>query len=138
MLQNCVIFNDNVHEEITSKETKAKNQLNLVHEEPMLFGEENEKGLVLDGFDLKVVKIGENGVTESDILVHDATTESIVLHSMLIDMKLPDFPIAMGIIRNVEAVTYDEALMSQIDSEKDKFSSLDEMFVSGNTFEVNP
>jgi len=136
VLQNCVIFNDNVHEAITGKDTKADNQLILEDGKPMIFGADKNKGLVLDGFDLKVVSIGENGVTEADILIHDSTNENITLHSMLIDMKLPEFPIAMGIIRNVEAATYDQALVNQIESEKGKFASLDEMFASGNTFEV--
>ncbi len=136
ILQNCVIFNDKVHQAITSKDTKADNQLNLEHGKPMIFGKEMNKGLVLDGLDLKVVTIGENGITESDILIHDAYCESTTLHNMLIGMKLPEFPIAMGVIRQVEALVYDEALMEQIESEKGKFNSLDEMFSSGNTFEV--
>lgn len=136
VLQNCIIFNDNVHEEITSKENKADNQLNLAHGERMIFGKDMNKGIVLDGLELKVVTIGENGFTEEDILIHDAKVENTTLHTMLVNMKLPEFPIAMGIIRNVEAATYDQAMLQQIESEKGKFASLDEMFVSGNTFEV--
>ncbi|MCB0482203.1 MAG: 2-oxoacid:ferredoxin oxidoreductase subunit beta [Flavobacteriales bacterium] len=136
VLQNCVIFNDKVHEHITSKETRDDNQLILQHGEAMIFGKEKNKGLVLDGLSLKVVTIGENGVSESDILVHDATTENKTLHIMLASMKGPDFPIAMGVIRNVAAPTYDNSLHEQIKSQAGKFSSLDEMFMSGNVFEV--
>jgi 2-oxoglutarate/2-oxoacid ferredoxin oxidoreductase subunit beta len=138
VLQNCVIFNDNVHEKITSKETRDDNQLILEHGRPMIFGKESNKGIRLNGLELEVVTIGENGVTESDLLIHDAHSENSTLQSMLIQMKLPDFPVAMGVIRDVESPSYDDALYAQIESEKknSKFQSLDELFQSGNTFEV--
>ena len=37
----------------------------------MIFGVELNKGIVLNGFKLEVVTIGENGITEDDILVHN-------------------------------------------------------------------
>jgi 2-oxoglutarate ferredoxin oxidoreductase subunit beta len=139
VLQNCVIFNDKVHAAITGKESKADNQLILEHGKPMLFGAENNKGLRLKGLELEVVSIGENGVTEADILVHDETLESPILHIMLSRMKLPEFPIAMGVIRNVNKNVYDQALHAQRDNEmaNSKFGSLNDLFLSGNTFKVN-
>ncbi len=138
ILQNCVIFNDNIHEAITGKETKLDNQLILEHGKPMLFGKENNKGIRLNDLELEVVTLGENGVTEADLLVHDAETESTTLHNLLVQMKLPKFPVAMGTIRKVKATTYDEALYAQrtYEMENSKFKSLDELFMSGNTFEV--
>jgi 2-oxoglutarate ferredoxin oxidoreductase subunit beta len=138
VLQNCVIFNDKVHSEITSKETRADNQLILEHGEPMLFGKENNKGIKLNGLELEVVTIGENGITLDDILVHDAKTESPALHYMLSRMSLPDFPVAMGIIRDTEAQVYDKAMYDQINLEKEnsRFNSLNDLFLSGNTIKV--
>jgi len=138
VLQNCVIFNDNVHESITSKETRDDNQLVLKHGQPMIFGKESNKGIRLNGLELEVVTIGENGVSEADLLVHDAHTQSPVLHTMLVRMKLPEFPVAMGVIRDVEAPVYNDELEAQIADaiHKSKFQSLDELFQSGNTFEV--
>ena len=69
VLQNCVIYNDKTHGSVTSKETKDDNQLHLEHGKPMLFGPDNQKGLRLSGLKLEVVTIGENGVTEKDIVV---------------------------------------------------------------------
>lgn len=138
ILQNCVIFNDNTHEAITSKETRQKNQITLEHAKPMLFGDNNCKGLRLNGLELEVVTIGENGITERDILVHDAHTQSRILHHMLIEMKLPDFPIAMGVIRDVELGSYDAEFHQQIAESMSNsgVSSVEELFFSGNTFEV--
>lgn len=139
ILQNCVIFNDSTHEAITSKETRLQNQLILEHGKPMLFGENNSKGLRLNGLELEVVTVGENGITESDILIHDAFSASPVLHQMLIRMQLPDFPVAMGVIRNVSAPVFDQEFHQQItDSQKNaRYSSVDEMFLSGSTFKVS-
>lgn len=139
VLQNCVIFNDDVHNAITSKETKADNQLILEHGKPMLFGKEMNKGIRLNGLKLEVVTVGENGVLEKDILVHDASAVDPTLHSMLIRMKLPDFPVAMGIIRNTNSEVYNDLFHDQIENERKKseFKSLDDLFHSGNVFHVN-
>ena len=80
----------------------------------MIFGADKDKGLVLDGLDLKVVKIGENGVKESDILVHDAKNPDYTLQLKLAKMRFPDMPVAMGVIRDVEEDHYDELLERQI------------------------
>ena len=113
-LVNCVIFNNGAHGWLAEKANRADRSIVLEHGKPMIFGNEQNKGLVLDGFNLKVVTIGENGITEKDILVHDATTEDPTLHMKLALMTGPDMPIAMGIIRNVEVETYDEAVENQI------------------------
>lgn len=139
ILQNCVIFNDATHEAITSKESRINNQIVLEHGKPMLFGENNSKGLILNGAELKVVKIGENGITENDILVHDTNQKSNIIHQMLIQMKLPDFPVALGVIRNVDSKCYDSEFHSQIFESKtnSKYKSVDQLFLSGSTFQVN-
>lgn len=139
VLQNCVIFNDKTHAAITSKETKLNNQILLEHGKPMLFGENNNKGLRLNGLNLEVVTIGENGISEEDILVHDASAKSNVLHNLLIQMKLPEFPIAMGVIRNADANVYDKAFFEQMQHQEQlsKYKSLDDLFMSGNIFTIN-
>ena len=74
-MQNCVIFNDKVFSDYTAKENRLDNIITIEHGKPMIFGAENNKGLVLNGFKLEVVTIGENGVSEDDILVHDAVPQ---------------------------------------------------------------
>jgi len=140
VLQNCVIFNDEVFDAITGKETRADNQLLLEHGKPMRFGANNDKGLRLRGLELEVVTLGQNGITEADLLVHDATCESNVLHHLLAQMRLPDFPIAMGVIRSAEGPVFDADFAEQMkaEQERSKYTSLDALFLSGNTFTINP
>lgn len=138
VLQNCVIFNDDTHAAITSKETKSKNQLILEHGKPMLFGENNSKGIRLRGLELEVVTLGENGITTEDILIHDETTTSGVLHYMLMQMRLPEFPVALGVIRNAEASVFDDDFSAQMKVQKEtsKFNTVNDLFLSGNTFQI--
>lgn len=138
VLQNCVIFNDGVHETITDPKTRDERQIFLKHGEPMVFGTNRDKGLVLEKGKLKVVQIGEGGVQLADILVHDATDPDVYLHQALISMKYPDFPVAMGVVRAVPAKVYDEAMEAQIVEAKTKsrITSVDELLASGNTWKV--
>lgn len=119
-LVNCVIFNNGTHSWIADREERAERTVLLEHGKPMIFGKERNKGLVLDGWNLRVVTIGENGVTEGDILVHDAATEDDTLHRKLALMQAPDFPIALGVIRNVESETYDQAVHAQLQEVQQK------------------
>lgn len=69
VLQNCVIFADGAHSAVTDKELKEERQIVLRHGEPMIFGKNKDKGLVLaKSGELKVVEIGKDGITEKDIL----------------------------------------------------------------------
>jgi len=138
VLQNCVIYNDNVHAAITDKKFAKERQLFLEHGKPMIFGENDNKGLVLDGFRLKVATIGENGVTLNDILVHDAHNPEPYLHLMLSNMAFPEYPVAFGVIRNVDALTYNEGLKKQTEEvmKTSKFKSMNDLLYSGSIWEV--
>lgn len=138
VLQNCVIFNNGTHADITNKDSKDDNQLWLEHGKPMIFGKERNKGLRLKGTKLEVVTIGENGITEKDILVHDKTTEDTGIHMMLAQMSLPEYPVAFGIIREVKKPTYDQLFDEQIETvtEQSSIKCVDDLLNSGDTWTV--
>lgn len=139
ILQNCVIYNDKTHSYLNDKEYKDDRQIILRHGEPMIFGKERDKGLILDGLKLKIVKIGEDGITEDDILVHKANENNPGIHTMLANMRYPNYPIAMGVIRNVQAPSYEVSLETQIEKVKtlSKITNMDDLFNSGTVWEVN-
>ena len=138
VLQNCVIYNNGIHQAITDPEHRADRQLILEHGKPMLFGAEKEKGLIMKKGRLKVAKIGENGITEDDILIHDAFEADPTLHLSLINMSLPDLPVAFGVIRSVKAPAYDTEMERQIEQVQHnrKMNSVDELLNSGNIWKV--
>ena len=135
VLQNCVIFNDGAFDKYTDRAVKDDAQLYVEHGKPMIFGKDSNKGLVLDGLKLKLVTIGEDGITENDILVHDAKEKDPTLHLMLARLEMP---IVTGVIRAVEEKTYDELCNERIEKIKSnaKFKSVNELFASGETYEV--
>ena len=138
ILQNCVIYNDNAFDAVTNRATQEDNQLHLEHGKPMIFGKDKNKGIRLSRLRLEVVTIGENGITEDDILVHDAHEPDTAIHNMLIRMELPDFPVALGIIRAVETVSYDQLVREQYESSKKnaRYGTMDELLASGHTWEI--
>ena len=135
ILQNCVIFNDGCFTQFTDKKVKEDKQIFLEHGKPMIFGKERDKGLVLNGLKLEVATIGENEVTEEDILIHDAKCEDNTLHQMLVKLQ---YPLATGIIRSFEDTTFEqrEAMLNAEVKSKSQFSKVDELFFSGETYEV--
>lgn len=138
VLQNCVIYNDKAHAFITDKAMKEDRQLIVEHGKPMIYGIERNKGIVIDGLKLKTVTIGENGITEADILVHDAHDPDPTLHLMLVGLNAPEFPVVLGVIRSVEAETYDQKFHQQIahiQSTSNK-KSLQDVLYSGNIWKV--
>jgi 2-oxoglutarate ferredoxin oxidoreductase subunit beta len=138
ILQNCVIFSNKIHGLVTNRETKHDNQIHLKAGEPMIFGKESDKGIVLKGTKLVVVKIGVNGITKDDLLVHDPTDEDPGIHNMLARMSAPEFPVAMGVIRAIKQDTYDDLMVKCIEHEKviSPFKNVDDMLMSGNTWEI--
>jgi 2-oxoglutarate ferredoxin oxidoreductase subunit beta len=139
VLQNCVIFNNKIHAELTNKDVKDEHQIYLEHGKPMIFGKERNKGLILKESEFEVVKIGENGVSLQDILVHDAHSANDTLHFMLTRMRLPRYPVAMGVIRAWKTEVYEDLLYEQMKGarKKSKIHSVDELLHSGNIFEID-
>ena len=139
ILQNCVIFNDGTHESVYTKEGRKKNAIYVRHGEKLVFGENNEFGLVQQGFGLKVVEIGKDGYTLDDVLTHDAHCEDNTLQTKLALMGNGDgFPIALGVIRDVDAPTYDEAVHAQLAevSGMKKYHNFEELLETNDTWEV--
>lgn len=138
VLQNCVIFNDATHENIVGKEVRDDRIILLKHGEKMIFGKDLNKGLVFDGEEIKVVTIGENGVSMDDILVHNQTTKNPNMHYMLARMTYPEHPVAIGVIRAVEQATYDSMLTEQVEyaMENTNIKNVKDLLNSGKTFEI--
>jgi len=115
--QNCVIFNPMEWTGLDDRKTRDENILYLEHGKPMVFGKNNDKGIVLDGFNPKVVTLGDD-YSEEDLVVHDET--SLELAYILSGMEHPEFPAPMGVIRRVAKQTYGDGLMGQIEEAREQ------------------
>lgn len=138
MLQNCVIFNDKTHEAFAERTVRADRTIVVRHGEPLIFGANKDKGLVLDGLSLKVVTIGEGGWKKEDLLVHNAKESNPGVHMMLVNMQYPDYPVALGVIRDVEDSTYEINLQAQLEKvlSTAKIKCVDDLLNSGDTWDV--
>lgn len=138
ILQNCVIYNNGIHNRITDREYRADRTIHLVHGEKMIFGKEHNRGIVQDGFLLKAIEIGKDGYTIDDVLVHDAHTQSNFLHQQLAMMDGTDLPLAIGVIRDVAAPTYNDEVSRQTEEVRAAhgFDSLRSLILAGDTWAV--
>ncbi len=139
VLVNCVIFNDGIHKDITDKDYRAERTIFLRHGEKMIFGKEENKGIVLDGLKLKTVTLGEDGYTLDDVLVHDAHAQDLTLHTMLAMMTNESgLPIALGVIRDIEAPVYDRCVDQQVKDvqAKNPTRKLHDLLMKGEVWEV--
>jgi 2-oxoglutarate ferredoxin oxidoreductase subunit beta len=120
VLQNCNIFNDGAHRDFTDREVRDDRTLVLEHGRPMIFGKNRDRGLRLNGLRPEIVTIGEDGVTEADILLHDETNPDATVHNMLARIYWPEFPVPLGVIRNVPRPTHDRLVQAQLDEAVDR------------------
>jgi 2-oxoglutarate ferredoxin oxidoreductase subunit beta len=137
IFQNCVVYNDAVFEEFTARETAADTQLHVEHGKPLRFGKEKNRGLRLrpGTLELEVVTVGENGVTDADVLVHDQTNRPLAM--LLAGLEPPGFPMALGVLYDDPAPSYETAMYAQIEQERKTVrGDLAEILLQANTWSV--
>ncbi|HED07881.1 MAG TPA: 2-oxoacid:ferredoxin oxidoreductase subunit beta [Ignavibacteria bacterium] len=138
--QNCNIFNDGAFSPLTDKNTKADNVLVLENNKPMVFGKENDKGVILDGFTPRVVDLTDSKYSLDDLWVHNE--HDIHASRAHILSQFPEFeglPTPIGIFRHIDKPTYEHDLHQQLKDviAKEGEGNLKDLLFSGNTWEVN-
>jgi 2-oxoglutarate ferredoxin oxidoreductase subunit beta len=141
VFQNCPVFNDGAYTFITEKASKADAQLRMEHGKPLLFGKDNKKGIRFNAksAELEVVTLGEKGVTEADILVHDAHRADPTIAFMLANLsEKTGFPTPIGVFRDVRKPTADEITWEIIGKAKTAKGDVDlkKLLASGDTWVI--
>ncbi|HBB86676.1 MAG TPA: 2-oxoacid:ferredoxin oxidoreductase subunit beta [Blastocatellia bacterium] len=136
--QNCNIFNDHAFDSFAERSVRTDRVLYLEHGKPMIYGKDRNKGIRMNGAHPEVVTIGENGINEDDLLVHDIYLQDPSVAFMLARMEQPDFPQPVGIFRAVERPSYEELMVDQIEAAIAKVGpgSLEKLINSGDTWVV--
>ena len=133
IFQNCVIFNNKTWEPVTGRENKDEQTLVLEEGKPLTFGADRNKGIRLNGLDPEVVTLGEDGVSEADLLVHNPKTANPAYASLLAQMAYPAFPTPFGILRHLEGrETYEDAVGHQITAARSKGEGELQALLTGN------
>ncbi|MCB0355344.1 MAG: hypothetical protein KDD64_17555, partial [Bdellovibrionales bacterium] len=93
IFQNCNVFNDGAFDDFADRKVRKERQVVLRHGEPLVFGANDDKGIVLDGLTPKVVSLSQE-VNTKDLLHYDET--SPVMADILARFTFPEFPVPMG------------------------------------------
>jgi len=134
VFQNCIIFNDKIHDEFTNRSVRDDHTVRLEEGKPMIFGKDNNRGLIQDGFHFKEVEVSGN---EDKLFIHDPTDECLA--QILANLDGVNGPMPLGVLKRIEVNTYEDGFFSQIDDQLDKKGKGDikKLLMSGNTWEVN-
>ena len=108
VLQNCIVYNDNAFGDLTSKKSRAENTVIVRHGEPMLFGADNDKGLVYESERGGFRTTGD--VAESS--VHDETNWA--LGAALARLDDASMPTPLGVFYCAPRDDYTSALNAHI------------------------
>jgi 2-oxoglutarate ferredoxin oxidoreductase subunit beta len=135
--QNCNVFNDGAFSYAQDKATREDATIELEHGKPMIFGKNRDKGIRLNGMLPEIVDLNTSGVKEDDLLFHDEKADPIHAY-LLARMRRPDFPEPIGVFRDVQTQTFDDAMREQLAdavAKKGK-GDLQKLLSSGDTWRV--
>ncbi|HYB08242.1 MAG TPA: 2-oxoacid:ferredoxin oxidoreductase subunit beta [Alphaproteobacteria bacterium] len=139
IFQNCIVYNDGVYADFTEKDIAADTQLLLEHGKPMVFGKARDKGIRIrpGTLDLEVVRLGEGGVAEADLLVHDETNRTMAF--LLSHMEPPKFPMALGVLYCGPGEAYEAQVRAQIEEARKRqgaVADINALLRRGSTWNV--
>jgi len=136
VLQDCIVFNHGIFNNLTDKKKAAENLLHLEHGAPMIWGPDKNRGLVLDSksFTLKAATIGEDGVSEDDILVHDET--NLGLAQLLAAIEGDDMPAPIGVFYREPSETFENHCHAPNRAQADVRARLEKLMTGGHTWHV--
>ncbi|MBV7257288.1 2-oxoacid:ferredoxin oxidoreductase subunit beta [Pacificimonas sp. WHA3] len=137
LYQNCIVYNDDVFEPFTNKKDSANTQIWLTHGEPMLFAK-GEKGLKLnrDDLHLEIVDVVDGDWEAAGVLAHDEKNRTLA--QMLVEMRHPTMPVALGVIYCDPKPSFEQDVVTQNAKESaGKVVDLGALIRKGQTWEVN-
>lgn len=117
--QNCIIFNDGVFDEFTNKATKDDANLYLEQGQPLKFGKDLSKGIILENFEPKIIDITDD-TDESKLWIHDETSilKAQILARFNFDKEFSDFPRPFGVFYKKNRASYEETFTNQVEKNK--------------------
>ncbi len=140
--QNCNVFNDGAFFIYTDKETKAASAIFVEQDQPLLFGENQSKGIRFNNGKPEIVDLTEGKFGINDLWVHDETDpyKANLLSRFYDHPSEPGhFPRPFGVIYAKERRTYEDIVHDQIDFAKNKMGAgdLDALIRGKQTWEIN-
>jgi len=111
--QNCNVFNDKAFLKLTGREEREINRINLEHGKPVVFGPDDQWGVVMEDGSARIVDVSAVGLEK--IHVHDVAADSPAAAFALTRLSHnPIGPTPVGVFRKVERPLYETTLQQQI------------------------
>jgi len=139
--QNCNIFNDGAFGAFTDKQVKKDNSIYLKHGEPLVFGAKEDKGIILDGFEPKIVDLTTGEYSVENLWIHDekCRNKANILTRFFDDPSTEGaLPRPFGIFYQEDRFRYEEALYEQLETHKQQkgIPDLDKLLAGTSSWEV--
>ena len=135
--QNCNVFNDGAFEDITRRSVRDEMLIELEDGQPIRFGAEKQRGVVLEGQGAQIVEVDDVG--EDALLVHDTSRVNPAIAFALSRLAVgPHEPTPVGVFRAVQGTEYAEAADQQLAAAQSKAGAgeLEALLRSGATWTV--
>lgn len=115
IFQNCNVFNDGAFAPLTGRAVRDDMLIPLVHGEPIIFGADQDRGVVLEEGAVRIAPLAEVG--EDAVLVHDEQRHDPGLAFLLSRLSSgPHEPSPIGVFRAVERPDYGAEVDRQLDA----------------------
>jgi 2-oxoglutarate ferredoxin oxidoreductase subunit beta len=139
--QNCNVFNDGAFEVFTEKSSKKNETLFMENGKPLIFGENNDKGIRLDGFSPVIVDLN-GGASPNDLWIHDETdrVKAGILSRFFDNPKKENhLPRPFGVFYTEERYCYEDRMLDQINQSEGKKGkgNLDALLRGKETWTIN-
>ena len=115
--QNCNIFNDGAFASFLDRDVRDERMLKLENGQPLRFGKNREHGIKLNGFTPEIVW---NAESDDELIVHDTSVNNISYATILSQMDYPEYPVPVGVIRQVDGPIFEDQIQRQVDDAKAK------------------
>jgi 2-oxoglutarate ferredoxin oxidoreductase subunit beta len=140
--QNCNVFNDGAFEVFTEKTSKKAETLFVQQDKPLVFGQNGEKGIRLEGYKPVIVDLTGESISVNDLWIHDEKdkVKASILVNFFDDPSVEGhFPRPFGVLYTEDRFCYEDALEQQVVeaiSQKGE-GDLDKLLKGNNTWTIN-
>jgi len=112
IFQNCIVYNKDRFDDFTDKAVAADMQVQCRDGEPLLYAKET-RGLALDPetLSLQAVDVVDGDWQGAGVLRHNVRNRTLA--HMLVEMPFGPFPMALGVILDDPAPTFESAVVAE-------------------------
>ena len=132
IFQNCIVYNEDVFESFVGKEHAAERQIRVEHGKPLVFAD-GARGLAFDSATF-AVQIVDAKAQADRVLVHDETNPTLA--RILLSMKEPALPVALGVIYRKPAPSFEQGFYANHPTKMQRKGSVDEAMRKTSTWWV--